>query len=352
VETRGQAGDALNRLGRRGAALAVGLTIALGLSATAASAADKVIFGTNWKAQAEHGGFYQAVAAGIYKDHGLEVEIRPGGPQVNHQQLLAAGKIDFNMSGNNFHAYNYANNKIPMTSVAAMFQKEPQVLLSHPGQGNDKLGDLMGKPILISSGARNSYWLWLKAEYGFTDAQIRPYTFNPAPFLADKKMSQQGYITSEPFAIEKQGGFKPVEHLIADYGYNAYSTLIDTSIKRVKENPDQVKRFVEASILGWVSYLYGDPSAANALIKKDNADMTDEQIAFSIAKLKQHGIVDSGDSLTKGIGAMTDARWQSFFKFASGAGIYPSSLDISTSYTLQFVNNGVGVDLKKKLMAK
>ena len=326
----------------------VGMLSALALMslAGAAQALDQVTFGTNWKAQAEHGGFYQAVAAGIYEKHGLDVTIRPGGPQVNHAQLLAAGQIDFNMGGNVFGAFNYVLNEIPMVTVAATFQKDPQILMAHPDQGFKTLADLKGHPILISQDARTTYWEWLKVQYGFTDDMIRPYTFNPAPFLADPGAIQQGYLTSEPFAVEREGGFVPQVFLLADAGYDTYSTTIETSWRLVEQNPDLVQRFIDASIEGWYSYLYGDPAPANALIKADNPDMTDEQIAYSIAKLKEYGIVDSREAEQLGIGAMTDERWRDFFRFAADAGLYPKDLDLTRAYTLQFVNKKVGMELK------
>jgi len=320
--------------------------LALLMLGHAAQAQNEVTFGTNWKAQAEHGGFYQAVATGIYEKHGLDVTIRPGGPQVNHRQLLLAGKIDFNMAGNMFAAFNNAENDIPTVMVAAIFQKEPQILMAHPDVGHDSLEDLVGKPILISNDARLTFWAWLKAAYGYTDEQIRPYTFNSAPFLADEQAVQQGYVTSEPFAVEQAAGFKPVVHLLADSGYDSYSTMIEAPRALVDDNPDLVQRFVDASIEGWYSYLYGDPAPANELIKADNPDMTDEQIAFSIDTLKSYGIVDSGDSETLGIGAMSAARWADFLQFAKEAEIYPADLDISEAHTLDFVNNKFGMDMK------
>jgi NitT/TauT family transport system substrate-binding protein len=232
-----------------------GMLSALALISLAggAQALDQVTFGTNWKAQAEHGGFYQAVATGIYEKHGLEVTIRPGGPQVNHAQLLAAGQIDFNMGGNVFGAFNYVLNDIPMVTVAATFQKDPQILMAHPDQGFKTLADLKGHPILISQDARTTYWEWLKTQFGFTDDMVRPYTFNPAPFLADRSAIQQGYLTSEPFAVEREGGFVPQVFLLADAGYDTYSTTIETSWRLVEDNPDLVQRFIDGSIEGWYS---------------------------------------------------------------------------------------------------
>ena len=322
--------------------LARAMTLAFLLTTPAAWAEDKVTFGTNWKAQAEHGGFYQAVATGLYRKAGLDVTIRMGGPQVNHPQLLAAGVIDFNIGSSSFGALNYVQGAIPMVTVAAIFQKDPQVLISHPGQGNDTLAAMKGKPILIGAGSRATFWNFLKAKYGYTDDQIRPYTFNMAPFLADKSAIQQGYLTSEPYKIE-QAGPKPLVHVLADAGYSSYSCAIETSWKLVREKPDLVQRFVNASIEGWYSYLYGDPGPGNALIKKDNPDMTDDVIAYGIAALKKYGVVDSGDAKTLGIGAMTDARWKEFLATMGGIGLYPRDLDLTRAYTLAFVNRKVGM---------
>jgi NitT/TauT family transport system substrate-binding protein len=314
--------------------------------AASARAEDKVTFGTDWKAEAEHGGYYQAIATGIYEKHGLEVSLRQGGPQVNHAQLLAAGRLDFNEAPNSFISLNFANENIPMIAVAAMFQKDPSVLIAHPGVGNDSLAALKGKPIMIGADTRVGWWLFLKAKFGYTDDQIRPYTFNVAPFLVDKNAVQQGYLTSEPFIIEQQG-VKPVVFLIADAGYASYGSIIQTSMKMAEEKPDLVQRFVDASIEGWYSYLQGDPAPANALIKKDNPEMTDEILAYAIARIKQAGIVDSGDTQRMGIGAMSDVRWQDFFKVMAEQGLYPKTLDYRKAYTLRFVNKRVGIELKK-----
>jgi NitT/TauT family transport system substrate-binding protein len=323
-------------------ALAVASSILSTWLAAPAEAEDKVTLGTNWKAQAEHGGFYQAVAAGIYKKHGLDVTIRMGGPQVNSPQLLAAGALDFNVGSSSFGALNYAKNDIPMVTVAAIFQKDPQVLISHPGQGNDTVAAMKGKPILIASGGRATYWNFLRAKFGFTDDQIRPYTFNMAPFLADPSAIQQGYATSEPYKIEK-AGVKPLVHLLADLGYESYSCTLETAWKLARDKPALVQRFVDASIEGWYSYLYGDPEPGNALIKRDNPEMTDDQIAYSVGALKKYGIVDSGDAKALGIGAMTDARWKSFAAQMIGLGLYPRDLDLGKVYTLGFVNKKIGM---------
>lgn len=300
----------------------------------------KLTYGTNWYAQAEHGGFYQAVATGIYRDYGLDVTIRMGGPQVNGTQLLMGGAVDFFM-GYTSDAIKAIEEGIPKVTVAAIFQKDPQILIAHPNTGVNSLEDLKGRPIFISAAANTTYWPFLKAKYGFTDDQKRTYNFNPGPFLADKNSAQQGYLSSEPLAIAKEGGFEPVVFLLADYGYNAYSTTIECKRELVEQNPDLVQRFVDASIKGWYSYLEGDPTPANELIKKDNPEMTDEQIAYGIEKIKEYGLAISGEAETQGIGAMTDDRWKSFFETMAAEGIFSPDTDYTQAYTLQFVNKGV-----------
>ena len=317
--------------------------VAGGLSAAGtAQAMDKVIFQTNWRAEAEHGGFYQALATGIYKKYGIDATIRMGGPQQDPSAMLLAGKVDFIMA-NGLAGLNYAKEKLPFIVIASAFQKDPQVLLSHASAGIKGFADMKGKPIMIGATARTSFWPFLRVKFGFTDDQIRPYTFNMAPFIADKKAIQQAFLTSEPYAIRKASGEMPVVHLLADAGYDNYQETINTSVRLVKEKPDLVQRFVNASIEGWYSYLNNDPAPANALIRKDNPDMSEDEIAYSIKAMKEHGIVDSGDSKKFGIGAMTDERWARFAKVMIQAGLYPADLDVKKAYTLQFVNKKVGM---------
>ena len=333
----------MGRMGVITAVAAVAGAALLGL-APPALALDQVTLGTDWRAEAEHGGYYQAIATGIYQKYGIEVTLRMGGPQVNHAQLLAAGRLDFDEAPNSFIALNFVKQSIPMVAVAAFFQKDPQVLIAHPGVTS--LAALKGKPIMIGADTRVGSWLFLKTRFGFTDDQIRPYDFNIAPFLADKNAVQQGYLTSEPLLIEK-AGVKPQVFLLANEGYSSYASIIETSKKLIDSNPDLVQRFVNATIEGWYSYLYGDPTPANALIKKDNPEENDELLSYAIAKMKEYGIVDSGDTLKNGIGAMTDARWKDFFDVMSKQKLYPEDMDYKRAYTLDFVNKGFDLSMHK-----
>jgi len=311
-----------------------------------AQALDKVAFGTNWVPEPEHGGFYQALADGTYRKYGLDVTIVPGGPNVNNRILLPVGKIDFFLSANTLQAFDAVAHNVPTVEVAALFQKDPQVLIAHPAVQN--FIDLKNVTLFISREGMASYYQWLKADYGFTDSQVKPYTFNPQPFLADPNSAMQGYVTSEPFAIEKVAHFKPKVFLLADQGFSAYSTHIETRRDLVDKNPDLVQRFVDASIIGWYNYIYHDNSAGNALIKRQNPEMSDDLLAYSVAAMKQYGIVDSGDALTLGVGAMTDARVKSFFDEMVRAGVAKADLDYRKAYTLQFVNKKVGLDLRSR----
>ncbi len=309
---------------------------------------DKVTFATNWVAQAEHGGFYQALADGTYRKHGLDVTILPGGPNVNHRLQLLAGRIEFYMSANSLQAFDAVERNIPTLAIAAMFQKDPQVLLAHPDQGIEQFDDLKKLTLFISKEGMASYFQWMKRDHGFSENQLKPYTFNPQPFLADRRSAMQGYVTSEPFAIETQARIKPKIFLLADQGFDSYSTLVETRRDLAERNPAMVQRFIDASIVGWAHYLYGDNKAANDRIRKDNPEMSDAAIAYSIAKMKEFGIVDSGDAKSLGIGAMTDARMKSFFERMLRAGVVKASVDYRKSYSLQFVNKGVGNDLRPK----
>ncbi|MEI8150670.1 MAG: ABC transporter substrate-binding protein [Hyphomicrobiales bacterium] len=325
------------------AALAAG-----GLGAAQAQPLDKVTFATNWVAQAEHGGFYQALADGTYRKYGLDVTILPGGPNVNHRLQLIAGRVDFYMSANTLQAFDAVAYNIPTLVIAAIFQKDPQVLLAHPDQGIDTFEDIKKLTLLISKEGVASYFQWMQHDFGFREQQVKPYTFNPQPFLADKRTAMQGYVTSEPYAVESQGGFKPKIFLLADQGWGSYSTLIETRRDLVASKPDMVQRFVDASAIGWMNYLYGNNAAANTRIKRDNPEMTDDRIAYSIVKMKEYGIADSGDTIKGGIGAMSDARMKGFFDKMMASGVLKGAIDYRKAYSLQFVNKGVGIDLRPK----
>jgi NitT/TauT family transport system substrate-binding protein len=309
---------------------------------------DKVTFATNWLAEAEHGGFYQALADGTYARYGLDVTILQGGPQTNNRLLLAAGKIEFNLAANLIQSFDAAAQNIPIVAVASLFQKDPFILMSHPGAGYDHIDDLPKAAAYIGKDAFVSVYQWLKTAYGFEDDKVQPYSYNAAPFIRDRNSIQQGYATSEPFEVARQGGFTPNVFLLADYGYDSYSTLIETRRDLIEKNPGLVQRFVDASIIGWMNYIYGDNAKANALIRRDNPDISPKLLAYSVAKMRELGIVDSGDAETLGVGAMTQARIKSFFAKMAAAGLFRPDLSYGDSYTLQFVDKGVGNDLRPR----
>ena len=284
-----------------------------------ASGRIRIRFATDWRAQAEHGGFYQALASGLYADRGLNVEIVQGGPAVNVPQLLASGAVELGMGSNSFIPMTLAAERAPVRAVAAYFQKDPQVLIAHPDPALQSIADLAGRPILLADASVTAFWVWLKARYGFTDAQVRRYTFNPAPFLADPQAVQQGYLTSEPFTIEQVAGFAPRVFLLADEGYPSYATMVLAPDALIRDNRE------------------ADPSAADELIRRDNPEMSAELLAYAREQLAANEVVTGGDAASLGIGAMTEARWREFFDVTSAQGVFPEDLDWRRAFTLDFV---------------
>ena len=316
---------------------ALGVALAAALPAMPVHAADKFTFLTDWYAQAEHGGYYQALATGLYAKEGLDVSIRMGGPQVNLMQLLAAGQADCIM-GFDTQTIKAWEQGLQAVTVAAAFQKDPAVIIAHPQV--QRMEDLRGRTILVGQVGQVTYWPWLKARYGFNDAQLRPYTFNIQPFLADKNLAQQGYLTSEPYTIEQTAGFKPKVFLMADLGWPPYANAVVCLADTVQRKPRQVAAFVKASMLGWKSYLQGDPKPANALIRKDNPNMRDDVIAQAIARLKSEGVITGGDAATMGIGTITDARMkQTFDVMVQHKLVDPAKVDVKKTYTTRFVQD-------------
>ena len=311
------------------AALLVAVAIPAGAQTPALT---KLTFATNWYAEAEHGGFYQAVAEGTYKKYGLDVTVKMGGPQVNGLQLLVANQIDLFM-GYDIQSLKVLEQNLPVVTVGTTFQKDPTVIVAHPGVS--KLADLKGKPIAIGPASDTTFWPWLKASFGFTDAQKRPYGFSVQPFLADKTLSQQGYVTSEPYSIEK-GGVKPVVFLLADQGYPPYAETIVVTRDTLAKRRDAVKRFLQATAEGWKSYL-ANPAPGNALIKKDNPQMEDDLLAYGVRKLKEYGVVTGGDAAKQGILTMSDVRWKQTFDFMVKAGMIDPKVDYRKAYSLDIV---------------
>jgi NitT/TauT family transport system substrate-binding protein len=299
---------------------------------------DKINFGINWVAEAEYGGYYQAVATGIYKAAGLDVTIKQGGPRINVGLLLMLGGIDLAV-GSGFEAITAIESGLPKVVVASIFQKCTNILMVHRETGVTSIPQLKGKPVYVGSGGASTYWPFLRTKYGFNDSQKRPYQFDVAPFLADKSVAMQGLLTSEPFTVEKKGGFKPVVLLLADAGFNPYEFTIETTRRLVETKPELVQRFVDASIKGWYSYL-ADPAPGNALIKKDNPEMTDELLSYSLARLKEANVIVGGDAASRGIGSMSDTRWKTLFDDMVKAGVYKANTNYQEAYTLQFVNKG------------
>ena len=314
------------------AALAVGCAKTPAKSSRPATTT--IRFATDWRAEAEQGGFYEALATGEYAKRGLAVTIVPGGPGVNVPLLVASGAVEMGIGSNSFIVMNLAAERVPVKAVAAFMQKDPQVLIAHPDAGIHGLADMKGHPILLSDASISAFWVWLKAKYGFTDDQVRKYNFNNAPFLADKRIVQQGYLTSEPYTLKKQAHLAPAVFLLADEGYPGYAAIVLASDTLVRAKPAAVRAFVEASAAGWKAYLHGDPKPGDALILKDNPEMSEDVLAQARDQMRKHGIVDSPGAAP---GMMTDERWATFFKVASDQGVYSKTVDYKTAYTLRFV---------------
>ncbi len=332
----------LDRRAALGLGLAAPLLLPLGRRPRAQTL-DTLSFQTDWRAQAEHGGYYQAIAAGLYRKNGIQCDLRQGGPSLNSSQLLLAGRVDMIMS-NSFEAFTYLRAQAPFFTIAAVFQKDPQVLIGHPDSGLTSFEKLKGRTLLISAGARVTYWPYLRKKYGLSDSQVRPYNYSLAPFVADPNAVQQGFLTSEPYSIAQAIGKEPEVLLIADAGFSAYQTTIAISRNLATGKKDLIQRFVDATLEGWSQYLKGGPAieAANALIKQANPEQTDARIAYAIKVLNQRGIAMSGDAITGGIGAMSDARWQGFYDSMVDVEVLPKGLNVKDAYTLDFVNKGIG----------
>ena len=296
-----------------------------------------VTFATDWKAQAEQGGFYQALAAGLYAEKGLNVKIIQGNSNVNIPRLIASNTVEFGIGSNSFIPLNMAENKIPGKAIMAIFQKDPQIIMTHSSSNVESLEDMVGLPIMISDASIGAFWLWLKFKYGFDDSQIRKKTFSLAPFLSNKSSIQQGYLTSEPFLVEKETGLAPKIFLLSDYGYPSYGAMVLASQKIIEDQPMIVKKFVDASIEGWRQYIYEDPTLGNELIMIENTEMKEDILLQAIKKIRSYNLISNEISQGRNIGLMTEKKWKDFFMTMSRNGVYKKDLQWKNSFTLEFI---------------
>lgn len=311
----------------------IGLLALLQLETAQAQDTIAITFATDWKAQAEHGGFYQALAKGYYRDAGLDVTIRPGGPQSDNPRLIAAGALNIAMASNSFQPINMLAAGADVKVVMASFQKDPQVLMVHPHISANNMSDLKGMPVFLSDTAIAAFWPWLKARFGFEDGQIRKYNYSLAPWLVNTNTVQEGYLSSEPFSAEK-AGVKPKVFLFADAGYQGYAGMVMVYGPYLRENPATVKAFVDATIKGWQDYLWNDPAPGNTLILRDNTEMTPELIEYAIQAFKANNMVGKKDT----VGTMTPERWQAFYNEMSALGAVPNGVDVHKAYTLEYIS--------------
>ncbi|WP_421589055.1 ABC transporter substrate-binding protein [Rahnella aceris] len=309
-------------------------TLIAGAFSLSAQADEKIALLTSWYAQAEQGGYYQALATGIYKRYGLDVSIQSGGPQINGMQLLLSKRADV-IIGYDLQLLESAQRGFQAKAIAAPFQFDPQGLLTHASVTS--LDGLKDKTILVSSSGQSTWWPWLKARYQLSDSQVRPYTFNIQPFVADGNVAQQAYVSSEVFQAQK-AGVKSNFFLFSEHGYPPYGGILITRPELISSRKDAMAKFVKASMEGWVSYLQ-NPAPGNALIKKDNPKMTDDLLAWGVEQIKAHHLIDGGDAATQGWGTMTEARWQKTRDFMVNAKLLNADTDWKQAYTTEFVEH-------------
>lgn len=294
-------------------------------------------FATDWHARAEHGGFYQALAGGAYARRGLNVQIVQGKPGVNVPQLLASGAVELGLGSDSFIPLNLVAEGAPVKAVAAFFQKDPQVLLTHPDSALTSIAGLRGRPFLLTDAAVATFWIWLKARYGFTDDQLQPFDYDPAPFIADARAVQQGYLGTDPYAIKQIADFTPQVFPLADEDYLSYATMVLAPNAFARDNAAALRSFIAASAEGWRDYIHGDARAADALIRRDNPGMTQALLDHGRQALKDSSTVDGGDAALYGLGTMTEDRWRTFFESMSAAGVYPLTLNWREAFTTQYL---------------
>ena len=273
-------------------------------ASAAGGALPKVRFKTDWHPQAEHGGFYQAVARGFYRESGIDVDIVPGGPGVPVSQIVLSGQVDLAM-GRSDDMIAWVSKGLPFVVVGVYMERDPQAILVHEESPVRTFADLNNRTVM---GVAGSNWIdYIKLHYHI-DFRLIPSNFGIAQFMADKDFIQQCFVTNEPYFVRKNGGH-PRTLLMSDSGFNPYRVIYTTQ-RYLREHPAEVRAFVAASLRGWDDFMNGDPSPAKALISKANENMPGEFMDYSIKALRDYHIVAGRADLGERPGLMTRRRMQ------------------------------------------
>ncbi len=277
---------------------------------------------TDWFAQPEHGGYYQAWAGGGYDAAGLEVEIIQGGPNALPLQSVARGRATFGFSRAD-DVIAAIDRGMPLVIVAATLQRDPQALMFHADDPAETWEDLDGRRVMAMPG---SIWIDYLEHHFEVNLEIVSLDYGLGRFLADPELIQQCFISNQPFYARGEG-VEVKTWLIAETGYDPYHALF-AHRDFVRENPETVTRFLRASEQGWREYLEGDPSPADEIILRRNAAMSPEFIDYARQTMRRLNLVTGNPEDGESIGRLDRDRTENLLREMRAMGVIGDGLTV------------------------
>src|SRR5688572_7526152 len=228
---------------------------------------EKLTLQLNWKPEPQFGGFYAAPFA----KHGLNVEVREGGVGTPTVQMVATEQVPFGVVSADEVVLNRAQGG-DVVALFAVYQTNPQGLMTRASRGLKDIGQIFATDGTVAMQQGLPYANFLKNKYGFEKVRIVPSPGGDlSVFKSDEKYTMQCFVTSEPLAAKK-AGIEPKTFLVADAGYNPYTTVLVTHGNYLRAHPDVVQKVTQAVREGWTAYL-ADPAKTNEAMHKLNPSM-------------------------------------------------------------------------------
>ena len=285
------------------------------LASHPAAALDQVSMQLKWKHQFQFAGYYAALEQGFYRDAGLDVSIREGGPDIDVTEAVATGKADFGVCSANVLRDWTAGRRLVV--LAVIFQHSPAIILVPRRADISNVSELRGRTLMDTPGS-DEIAAMLKHEGVDYNALPRiAHQGDPRDLLAGKADAMVAYSTNEPFVLERLGAayrtFSP-----STYGIDFYGDNLCTSEAEVNAHPERVAAFRAASLKGWAYAIAHKDATIDLILRSYSRKKSFDALLFEA----EHTETLVGRDPDR-IGEQDPERWRGIARTYHNLGLIP-----------------------------
>lgn len=300
----------------------------------------KVRAGLGWVFQGQFAGFMVAQSMGFYKDVGLDVQLIPGGPDVNGQALVVSGSAEFGMAGDFAQVMSAREQGIPVKGIFTVQEHQGGILICKKTTGITSWKDLTGKKIGVweGSGRTGVRYALNVAGVGADNVTLLPQKFSMVEFYEDL-FDCASATTPNELHVVLDAGYAVSDLTLLDFdqlGFRIPGDTVFTTDKLISDHPDVVQAFVTGTLKGWM-YAIQHPEEAATIVLQFAPDLEYRKQVLQIWEMAR--LMVSGSGATKGIGYLDQADLETLLKAALSAGTMSTSVDVTQSYTNEFWDN-------------